>query len=211
MKNEKTNSVLIIANGEPPGDEILDHLVARVRYIIAADGGSNTCHEKNIYPHFIIGDLDSIEEHVLEHFNDSEVIHLADQETNDLFKALLFVRSLQPEKVFIISAFGRRLDHSLANLILIHQEFHDLSLEFYDTFGRLSLISGESEIYDPVGQTVSLFSFLPVYGLSLEGFEYPIHNKDFPQGFNGLSNVIVHSPAKISVQKGFLLCYIVNH
>ena len=211
MKKENTNSVLIIANGEPPGDDLLNHLVAQSTYIIAADGGSNICHEKNIYPDFIIGDLDSIEEHVLKHFNDSEVVHLADQETNDLFKALSFVRSLQPEKVFIVSTFGRRLDHSLANLLLIQQEFFDLSLEFYDAFGRLSLISGESEIKAPVGQTVSLFSFLPVYGLSLHGFEYPVDNKDFPQGFNGLSNVIVHSPAKISVQKGFLLCYIVNH
>ena len=211
MKNEKIESVLIIANGEPPGDDILYNLVARSTYIVAADGGSNICHEKNIYPHFIIGDLDSIEATVLAHFNDSEIIHLADQDTNDLSKALTFTRSLKPQKVYIVAAFGKRLDHSLANLVLIQQEFFDMSLEFYDDFGRLTLISGEEEINFSVGQTVSLFSFLPVYGVSLDGFKYRLEQKDFPGGFNGLSNVIVSNPAKISIKKGFLLLYFVNH
>lgn len=210
MKKENTNSVLIIANGEPPGDELLNRLVSQSGYIIAADGGSNICHERNIYPDFIIGDLDSIEEHVLAHFNNTEIIHLTGQETNDLFKALTFVRSLQPDKVFVVSTFGRRLDHSLANLLLIQQEFHDLSIEFYDDFGRLCLLSGETTITEPIGKTVSLFSFFPIYGLSLIGFEYSVQDEDFPHGFNGLSNVIVSHPAKISLKTGFLLLYVVN-
>ena len=91
-----------------------------------------------------------------------------------------------------------------------NQEFHDFFIEIYDDFGRLCLISGETTITESVGKTVSLFSFLPVYGLHLNGFEYPVKHEDFPNGFNGLSNVITDSPAKISLKKGFVLFYIVD-
>ena len=208
--NDKKKSVLIIANGEPPGDDLLQNLVDQSDFIIAADGGSNICFQKNIYPDFIIGDLDSIEKHVLDHFKFCEIIKIVDQESHDLDKAIQFVKTLKPEIIRVTAAFGKRFDHSLANLLLLQTRYKELPLVFHDQYGCLSMISGKYELNDPVGRIVSLFSFLPVFGLSLTGFQYSLDNMDYPNGFSGLSNVIKQKHPMIRLRKGSLFLYITN-
>jgi thiamine pyrophosphokinase len=207
---EKNKTILIIANGEQPRETILKKLVEKSDVIIASDGGSNICHQNNIYPHFIIGDLDSIDSRLFSFFKDTEVIQLIDQETHDLDKALGFAKTLKPRLILITAAFGKRLDHSLANLLLLQKEFKNLPLEFYDDYGILSIITNHRQLKLSVGQTVSLFSFLPIFGLSLTGFKYPVQNKDFPSGFTGLSNIVTSATVQISIKKGFLYLYICN-
>jgi thiamine pyrophosphokinase len=208
--NKDKKSVLIIANGEPPGDKILMSLVDQSDIIVAADGGSNICFQKNIYPDFIIGDLDSIHQHVLTHFKDCEIIKVADQNTHDLAKAIDLTKTLNPEIIRVVAAFGKRLDHSLANLLLIQNLFWKLPLEFHDAHGCLSMITGDHSYALPVGQIVSLFSFLPVQGLSLSGFRFSLNNMDFPDGFNGLSNIIDQEEVRIGIKKGSLYLYVTN-
>jgi thiamine pyrophosphokinase len=210
MKIEKNKTILIIANGDPPRDVLLKKLVEKSDVIIASDGGSNICYQNNIYPHFIIGDLDSIETRLFSIFKDAEVIQLIDQETHDLNKAIGFAKTLKPRLILITAAFGKRLDHSLANLLLLQNEFKNVPLEFYDDYGQLSIITNNRQLKLSVGQTVSLFGLLPVYGLSLSGFRYPLKSRNFPSGFNGLSNVITSADAQISIKKGFLYLYITN-
>ena len=172
MKSEQIKSILIIANGEPPRDTLIKKLVDKSDCIIAADGGSNFCYKKNIYPHFIIGDLDSIDPETISHFKDAEIIRLAEQNTHDLDKAITFAKTFKPVVIRIVAAFGRRLDHSIANLLLLQSDSDQVILEFFDDQGQLTAISCDQTINLPIGQTVSLFSFLPVYGLSLRGFKY---------------------------------------
>ena len=211
MKTENTKkSILIIANGEPPSNTLLQNLVDQSDVIIAADGGSNFCFQNNIYPDFIIGDLDSIESHVLSHFKDCEIIKIADQSTHDLFKAIDFSKTLNPHIIRIVAAFGKRLDHSMANLLLLQQSYHELPLEFYDSHGRLSMITGDQKIEMPVGQVISLFSFLPIQGVTLNGFKYSLKDKDYPDGFNGLSNIAEQENIRVRIKKGSLYLYITN-
>ena len=209
-KNEKKKSVLIIANGEPPGDNVLNELVAKSDIIIAADGGSNICHKKSINPDYIIGDLDSIDQPVLAHFRASEIIKIQDQDRHDLDKAINFALTLKPDIIRVTAAFGKRFDHSLANLFLLQTVYQEKPLEFYDAYGCLSMISGNYELDQPVGHIVSLFSFLPVVGLSLTGFKYSLDDLDYPNGFTGLSNVIQKKNATIQMKKGSLFFYITH-
>lgn len=210
MNIHQIKSILIIANGEPPALKLIEELKAESDCIIAADGGSNLCRQYDIYPHFIVGDLDSIHPETLAAFTDSEIIKIVDQDQHDLLKAISFAKTLLPDIIRIAAGFGKRLDHSLANLLLLQQTLSDTTLEFYDDYGCLSVISGEHRLKRPVGTLVSCFSFLPVHGVSLTGFKYPLHKMDYSNGFNGLSNVITSESAKISIQKGFLLLYIAN-
>jgi thiamine pyrophosphokinase len=208
VQTDQIKSILIVANGEPPRDTLIKNLIEKSDCIIAADGGSNFCYKKNIYPHFIIGDLDSIDPKALSHFKDAEIIRLAEQDTHDLDKAITFAKTLKPMVIRIVAAFGRRLDHSIANLLLLQSDSDQIMLEFYDDQGQLTAISSDQTLKLPIGQTVSLFSLLPVYGLSLRGFEYSLQNRDFPKGFNGLSNIIAADNAQISLKKGLLFLYI---
>jgi thiamine pyrophosphokinase len=206
--SEEKKSILIIANGEPPDDKYLQKLADQSDLIVAADGGSNICLQTNIYPDIIIGDLDSIQQHVLVHFKDCKIIKVPDQNTHDLAKAIELSKTLNPGIIRVVAAFGKRLDHSLANLLLIQKTYWELPLEFYDLHGRLSMISETYVLDVPVGQIVSLFSFLPVKGLSLSGFKYSLENKDYPNGFNGLSNVVDQKNARIRIENGSLFLYI---
>jgi len=210
MQNGRVESILIIANGEAPCDRLLYDLVRKSDCIIAADGGSNLCHEKNIYPHFIVGDLDSIQPHVLPHFKDAEIIQLSDQYTHDLDKAVNYAKSLNPNIIRVVGAFGKRLDHSVANLLLLQITHGNFRIEFYDNYGHLTLISQDISLDLAPGHTVSLFSFLPVWGVSLKGFKYPLNNEDFPDGFIGLSNLTDTKDAHISLKKGSLFLYITH-
>ncbi len=210
MKSHITKSILIIANGEIPQKGIFQKLIIEADCIVAVNGGSNLCYEYNIYPHFILGDLDSIDQKVSAHFHDSEIIHLQDQSRHDLDKAIEFTRTLNPERIMVIGAFGKRLDHSLANLLLLQSMSHDCSIIFYDNYGQLSLIQGTQQLNLQVNRTVSLFSFLPVFGLSLEGFKYSLQNQNYPEGFNGLSNLTVTNQAKILIKSGSIFLYIID-
>ena len=211
MKNDDINkSVLIIANGEPPSDNTLNELVAKSDIIIAADGGSNICFQKNIIPDFIIGDLDSIDQEVLTHFESCKIIEIADQNRHDLDKAIQFALTQKPDIIRVTAAFGKRIDHSLANLFHLQTSYHEKSLEFYDGYGCLSMISGNYKLDLPRDHIVSLFSFLPIDGLSLTGFQYPVNDVDYPNGFTGLSNVIQKKNATIRIKKGSLFLYITN-
>jgi thiamine pyrophosphokinase len=210
MIRSEFKSVLIIANGEPPNDRLLSSLLEISDCVIAADGGGNLCFQKKITPHFIVGDLDSIDSGLLSHFKDTEIIHQPDQNTHDLDKSIIFARSLNPHIIRITAALGKRLDHSLANLFSFQSRFENTPLEIYENSGILKIVKRAHVLHLRPGTTVSLFSFNPVVGLSLLGFKYQLSNQNFPHGFNGLCNIVTEKEAKISVKKGNLFLYIKN-
>jgi len=207
MSDNKHPNLLIIANGQPPAAKILQQLIRETGLIIAVDGGSTICHHNHIQPDYIVGDLDSIPAEVSEHFKNAKLIYRPDQNFHDLEKAIEYAQSLNPQIIKIAAVFGKRADQTLANLLTLQSKFNQVPLEFYDDFGRLEIISGNRQLMLPVGQVISLFSFLPVYGITLQGFEYTVADADYPHGFNGLSNVIARHPAQISIKHGALYLY----
>ena len=207
MDHRKTDRVLIIANGQIMNKMVLVDYAQKADCIIAANGGSTICFENKIYPHFIVGDLDSIDKNVCDYFKEAEVVHIHDQNRHDMDKAVGFACTLNPKKIYILGAFGKRLDHSLANLVFIQSHKFSIPITCIDDYGQLSYIRGNYDLGLPPGRTVSLFSFLPVLGLSLEGFAYPLKKADFPNGFNGLSNITNSVKSRISIKKGSLFIY----
>jgi len=207
MPDIKKQDLLIIANGQPPAPGILKQLIDRTSLIIAVDGGSSVCYHNNIRPDYIVGDLDSISAELRDHFINTKLIYRPDQNFHDLEKAIEFAQTLNPQTIKIAGAFGKRADQTLANLLTLQSRYNQTALEFYDDYGRLEIISSDRRIDFPPGQTISLFSFLPVYGITLQGFMYPLQDADYPQGFNGLSNVLTVQPALISIRQGFLYLY----
>lgn len=206
MKNKKER-ILIIANGEPPAEDLLKRLVTRADFVIAVDGGSNLCRQHQIIPDVIIGDFDSIDRATLTYFTQATIVHEPNQDTHDLYKALRYAQKRSPAQISIVAAFGKRLDHTLANLLLLQIEQINSDIIFYEDHGELTVVHKSKQLNLPPGTTISLFSFLPVSGVSLSGFEFPLQNADFPNGFNGLSNVTETETATISITKGFLFLY----
>ncbi len=206
---EKT--VVIIANGEELNPDLCRAIVSKDNIIIAADGGAVACQNAKIFPHYIIGDLDSVTEDLQHFFSGSEIIHLTDQYSTDMEKALKLASSLSPHKVKILSALGKRSDHANANLLFL-QEYNDkIPVEIYDNYGKLTVLKpGKHQFELEIGRTISFFSFGPVGNLSLRGFRYNLANENYANYFVGNSNVVESKTCEIEFKRGRIFMYLIN-
>ncbi len=203
------NIIAIIADGEVVQN--IGKILKDADIIIAADGGANLCRSQQITPDYIIGDLDSITYENLEFFSESKFIEITKQNHTDLQKALNYALMLNPTKIKIISAFGKRADHTLGNILIFQNYDESIPLEIYDNFGVMNLFTkGKYELKLQPGQTVSFFSLSPIKGLTLQGFKYPVTEADHVKNFIGVSNVALMQNCTIEFQKGKLISYIIT-
>jgi thiamine pyrophosphokinase len=199
--------ILLIANGEAPPAVLAKRMIEWSDLVVAIDGGSNHCAKWNVLPDFIVGDLDSITKENRDRFTKSEFVYLPDQSKHDFEKALEFLETLMPEEVRVLSCWGKRFDHILANLYVTLVMRHSFTITFFDAEGELSVIKKKIVFADSIGKTISLFSFHAVNGLSIEGCKYSNTQPDFIDGFIGLSNIITENPATIRLKDGYLFLY----
>ncbi len=204
----RINSILIIANGKAPKKQLLQKLVKESDCIIAADGGSNICFKNNIYPDYVIGDFDSINRKLKLHFKNSEFIYRPEQDEHDLLKSLRFCETLKPQKVVTTAVFGKRIDHTLSNMFILQKQKFNFATEFTDNYGKVFIINKKQELRYPQKHPISFLSYTPVFGVTLKGFKYEILDKDFPNGFNGVSNEFAESLTSVAIKKGTLIAII---
>lgn len=101
---------ILCLNGDLPGPAFLISLNLP---IIAADGAANRLLEFGISPQLIIGDLDSVQPHILENY---PVIHLPDQANSDYQKAMHYLSDNNLLPAIIVGINGGFLDHILNNI-----------------------------------------------------------------------------------------------
>jgi thiamine pyrophosphokinase len=114
-------SVLIIGNARQENLSKWSKLIENSDLIIACDGALDSCLENNLDVDVVIGDMDSISESALEYtkLNSTQVVHVAEQNSNDLSKAISYAKTLQPETVNIIGVDGGDSDHQFANYLTL--------------------------------------------------------------------------------------------
>ena len=202
--------IAIVANGRPLESKLAVQAVKSASVIIAVDGGAISCKECRIKPDFIIGDFDSISRKTLEHFQDVEVIHIDDQYSTDMEKALNFATSLKPDRLIILSAFGKRMDHTIANLLFLTRYNETIPVEIYDNYGRMTILKeGKHILHHKPGTLISFFSPYPVKNLTLHGFRYNLQNQDYDPYFVGMSNVCEQDECVIEFKTGRIFSYLV--
>ena len=109
---------LIVANGSIPSSGFCKKLARTARPIIAADGGADSCIKAGVVPDYVIGDLDSISAKAKSRFK-GKILHDRGQDSTDLEKALRLAKKLGCKAIDIIGATGKRLDHTLSNIITL--------------------------------------------------------------------------------------------
>ena len=85
----------IFLNGSEPSSILIKKLLEERCHIIAADGGANYLHHKQIVPDVIIGDMDSVSRKTASHFRNSgvRIMKISEQETTDFEKSLRYCKS----------------------------------------------------------------------------------------------------------------------
>ena len=206
-----TGNIVIIANGEEIKQEIIKNELIDDPIIIATDGGLLLCRKLNIIPHYILGDFDSIPAEIIKEYDSSKLIPRLNQNFTDLQKALEFASSLNPKKIKIFAATGKRTDHTFANLLILAGYKGKAILQLFDNYGIMKLhLPGKHFIDGKKGQIISFFSLKSVTKLSLLKVKYPIIDMNITGHFFSLSNEFVSDKCSLEFQKGKIISYIVS-
>ncbi|TNE72629.1 thiamine diphosphokinase [bacterium] len=205
-----TSSVLVICDGLIPDKAWVFSEWQQHQYHIACDGAGNQLLDYQLTPHVVIGDLDSFDTSRKGSF---KLIQDADQETNDLEKALSYVYQRGAKKAVIIGALGKRLDHTLKNLSVLQRfdtKFDELIIK--DEFGISIIARKKIRIEAPTGTIVSLVPISgKVLGVQTKGLKYPLNREYLANGErDGTSNEIIKKQAEIEIESGELLI-IISH
>jgi thiamine pyrophosphokinase len=206
-----TLRAVIFANGELRDRESALAAIEADDRVIAADGGMRHLRDLGLTPGWIIGDLDSLVSIDLEPLEASgvEILrHPRHKDQTDLELAMLHAVDLGADEIVVFGGFGKRWDHTLANLLLsLHPQMVDVSCVFVDGGQRIFTARGPTRIEGTPGDVVSL---IPVggdaEGVTTSGLEYPLKDGRLTLGSTlGVSNVLIQTPATLDVRQGQLL------
>lgn len=205
-----TKKAVILCDGQVPPKDLLKAQIEEADFFIAADGGFYRASELGILPDLVIGDLDSVDVEVLKrqrvHF-----IHDIDQETNDLEKALNWLKKESFSDIHVLGATNKRMDHSLKNLSLLIR-FKDCfnQLIIQDEYGYCFLCTKNLEMTFEVGQAISLIPLNGrVEGITTKGLMYSLDDEFLENGLrDGTSNQVTENQVRITFSSGELLIYL---
>lgn len=220
--------VLVVADAPGVSLERWRALLARSPLVVAADGGARLALAAGRKPDLIVGDGDSLAD---EGWAASEPLpgpaasgteaaatsaferHPVDKDETDLELALLRAVRLAPEgaPIWILGAWGGRIDHSLANLCLLaHPALAGRELCLVDGAQRVWLLQGRSELRIE-GRRDDTVSLLPLGGAArvarTEGLRWRLDDSELAFGpACGVSNRMTGPTALVALAEGRLAC-----
>jgi thiamine pyrophosphokinase len=211
---EKNQRAIIFANGDSISNNYFLDEINEMDILIAADGGVQHLQRLGVFPHAVIGDLDSIEPAHLKELVDRDVnfqSYPSRKDETDLELALRYAKQLGIKDIVILFALGDRWDMTVANLLLPStKEFQDMNIRIIDGPHEITLLRPErpSQISGHAGDIISL---IPLggraEGITSYGLEYQLMNDSLELGSpRGVSNLISEGEAKIDLKFGLLLC-----
>lgn len=205
---------VVFLNGEYKySQEFIDSLFDEKTVLLCADGGANYAYKYRKNPSYIIGDLDSIDNAVLEYF-ELEGINIVkynpEKDYTDFELILQKIDELEKkngqryETINILGALGKRIDLTLSNLFLM------------ENYPNITILSEDEEIFYK-DESFSInnrkdygFSIIPldeiIKKLTLEGFKYETFDLDVERKVSRLvSNIIISDECKVTFEKGKML------
>lgn len=213
---------LVVADGEAPTRDALESAWSGwdsdVALVVAADGGARLAAALGLRIDVVVGDADSLGEAELERYAAAGAgVSRArgDKDETDTELAVLEAVRSGATRVTLLGALGGpRVDHELANVLLLGREgLEGVDLAIVDPRARISLLDARPgpvrrPLPGAVGATVSLLAFggEAAVGVTIGGFRYPLHGERLSPGVpRGVSNVRVAADAWLRLESGRLL------
>ena len=207
--------VVIVANGPMPKAPFPGLRIEEEDLLVCVDGGARNALALGLRPRVVIGDMDSIGTELrqrLEKEGCRFVEHPSRKDETDSELAVKYALSMGATELVLLAALGGRIDHTLANIMLLAiPELSEVDARLVDGSQELLLIRDEIVIQGRPGDTVSLLPLSgDAVGIHTEGLEYPLDEGTLRLGAaRGVSNVLVASQARVRVGAGLLL--LVHH
>lgn len=205
---------VVVAGGEPDDTDINELDTADL--VIAADAGAAWLHARGRRPDVLVGDLDSVDGSLVATLAATGVQverHPADKDASDVELAVERAVAEGADRVVIIGALGgARLDHELANILLLAdpiwaRELEDLRIVRAGSVARTARPTQAITIEAPAGSLVTLVPLGgDADGVASTGLRYGLNGDRLRFGRSrGLSNVVERVPASVAVGHGTLL------
>jgi thiamine pyrophosphokinase len=210
--SQQPMKVVVVASGELDASDAtwLDD----ADLVIAADGGAASLDRIGRMPDVLIGDLDSIDSPLVARLAAAGITverHPVDKEASDTELAVEMAVGAGALAVVVLGAMGgARLDHELANLLLLADPAlagHDVRAVRGGTLVR-AVHAGERLVLE--GSSGELVTLLPLggdaEGVTTEGLRWPLDGATLRMGRSrGLSNELVAARASVRITQGTLL------
>lgn len=204
----KELKALLILNGEKVNSTTILKLKDESDFILSADGGTDYCVELGIIPDLVIGDLDSISPKTLDILKKKEVpinVFPIKKDKTDSQLSIEYLMDKGAEEITIIGAIGSRIDHTLANILLL-KTIKDKGIKgkIVHNNNIIYIIDDELILDKKNGYFVSI---IPIESkgvlVSLKGFEYNLSKVkiDFASTL-GVSNFVIDKKGYIKVHEG---------
>jgi thiamine pyrophosphokinase len=203
---------IVVAGGDAVAEDAA--LLSSADRVIAADSGAHWLEASGVLPDLVIGDMDSIDPALLERLVAQGIEverHPTDKDASDVELAVSRAVADGAGQVVILGALGgERLDHEIANLLLlVDRRWDGIDARAVRGSTTVRALSGEGR-RELDGSTGDLVSLLPLgsdaTGVRTEGLRYRLDGEILESGRSrGLSNDIEHAPASVSLEGGTLL------
>jgi len=166
---------VVLADGSFPSHPVPLECLRKSEHIICCDGSAESLVDAGMEPEAIVGDLDSLNPKVAERFAD-RLFRDAEQETNDLTKAVRWCINKRYKEIVILGATGKREDHTIGNISLLTEYAREINVSMITDTGTFTPLLKSGVVRCFPGQQVSIFSINPETRISSKGLKYKLEN-----------------------------------
>ncbi len=201
MKKEK---IILILNGYLSKDLCSLDFLKKYNSIICADGSANTIINLGITPNYILGDLDSIYKKNIKK-KSKNIIQLKDQNYNDLYKSLLWLKENNIKKIDIIGLDGKRIDHTIGNFSVVLECVSFIDITIFTDYGTIYTVDKERIFENCYKKNVSIFNSCSKNKITTKGLKYKLSNSNLKQLHQGTLNVSEDNKIIIKTKQKILI------
>ncbi len=198
--------VVILADGDFPHHAVPLDALRHAATIVCCDGAVEKLVRHGKQPDYIVGDMDSLSAALQQQF--AAIIHpSAEQETNDLTKAVQFCAGKGCDAVTILGATGDREDHSIANIALLADYAALLQAEMITDHGVFTPVTESTSFESYPGEKISIFCLTPTTQVIAEGLKYPTNKVIFDSWWKGTLNEAMGNTFSLHFKEGKVIVY----
>jgi thiamine pyrophosphokinase len=204
---------LVLAGGDPP--DALDLPAAgRPDLVVAADSGLHHARALGLRADVVVGDLDSVDTSILEvAVADGTTVerHPTAKDATDLELAVDAAVARGATRVLVLGAHGGRVDHFLANVLLLASpRFAAVQVEARLAGAQVIVVRDRAELRATHGAICSLLPVGgPATGVVTDGLRFPLRRETLePGSTRGVSNEFLATDASVALDDGVLVAVV---
>ncbi len=201
---------IVLAHGDPVAGSLS---LPDGAIVVAADGGLSLAPRLGLAPDVVVGDMDSVAAGDLERAGRAGARierYPTDKDATDLELAIDAAREAGATDITIVGGTGGRLDHLLANAMLLAADrYEDVTLRWLTTTDEIVPCRPGPPVRIQ-GRPGDLVSLIPVAGAALgittSGLRWQLQGDDLvPGSTRGVSNELTATEATVALDDGVLL------